>query len=406
MRQLSTSLELRLVAAVSLGLLLFSLIAGFATYTYSYRHQLELAESLQRQLVHTVQIQAEVAVFAANNEIAQGVAEGLLANPVISAVRLEANEGFKLERGIVPHPDSAVGRYYPLLSPVDRVERVGAMVVFQNDAQVDSEAKKNALYNVALLLLQVIISAILMFAVFRTVVTRPVAQLATDLVAINPGSNMRLNVTNKHSNNEIGRLAKSVNVLLETVEEAIDKIKAQHDQMELLATHDSLTGLPGIRLVTDRMQVAISSAHRSKERVVLLFLDLDGFKSVNDTFGHDAGDAVLREVAQRLRNTIRDEDTAARIGGDEFLVLLGGHQDESDAAKVAEKLVATISRPIESRGDALRVGVSIGIAIFPDHGETVEALRKMADAAMYRVKKSGKNGFEFAAPKQPDTVKV
>jgi hypothetical protein len=170
--RLHRSLEFRLVALVSLGLLFFSLIAGMATYTISYRNQLELAESLQQQLVRTVQAQAEVAVFAANKAIAQGVIDGLLANPLLSGVRLQAHEGFVLERGFDTPDRSASERSYPLFSPVDPVERTGSIVVLQNDAQVDSEARQHAANNVGLMLLQLITSAGLMFAVLRGVVTQ------------------------------------------------------------------------------------------------------------------------------------------------------------------------------------------------------------------------------------------
>ena len=413
--RLHRSLEFRLVALVSLGLLLFSLIAGLSTYTASYRNQLELAESLQQQLVRTVQAQAEVAVFAANKAIAQGVIDGLLANPVLSGVRLQANEGFILERGFAATINSASHsgtasdsappfgsvRNYPLFSPVDHIERIGSIEVLQNDAQVDSEARKHAVNNVGLMLLQLIISAGLMFAVFRLVVTQPVARLTEALVAISPGSKARLAVDDKHAHDEIGLLTKSANALLDTVEKAIEEIQAQHDQMQIMATHDLLTGLPVMRLATDRLQVALSSARRTNEQVALLFLDLDAFKAVNDTFGHDAGDALLQEIARRLRTSIRDEDTAARIGGDEFLLILSGLQEPSAAATVAEKIVATVSCPVMFAGHSLRVGASIGIALFPDHGRTMEVLRQAADNAMYQVKKSGKNGFAFAAPNHP-----
>lgn len=408
MPPLSRSLEVRLVAAVSLGLFVFSVIAGLATYTYSYRNQFALAASLQQQLVRTVQIQAEVAVFASNHEIAQGVVEGLLANPLISAVRLEGQEGFRLARGHQPDRDVSLGRSYVLLSPVDRVERIGSMVVFQNDGQVADEARKQALYSVALMLLQIAISDVLMFIVLRMVVTRPIARLATTLANIRPGSQQRMHVANEHAHDELGRLARSANALLDTAEKAIDEIQFQRDQMELMATHDALTGLPGMRLVTDRLQVAINSASRTQRKVVLLFIDLDGFKAVNDGFGHDAGDAVLKEVALRLRQSVRGEDTAARIGGDEFLVILSGLQDLGDVATVAEKLVAAIGKPIAFSGADVQVGASIGIAVFPEHGDTVEALRQMADGAMYAVKKSGKNGYAFAergaarAPREGD----
>jgi diguanylate cyclase (GGDEF)-like protein len=151
-----------------------------------------------------------------------------------------------------------------------------------------------------------------------------------------------------------------------------------------------------VRHVVDRLEAAFARARRNHTKVALLFIDLDGFKGVNDSQGHACGDQVLVAVAQRLKSTIRVEDTAARIGGDEFLVVLGDLHDASVAATAAEKLIAALSLPIVLGEITLQVGASIGISIFPDHATDTDALRTLADHAMYRVKKLGKNGFAYA----------
>lgn len=181
-----------------------------------------------------------------------------------------------------------------------------------------------------------------------------------------------------------------------TIQQLLADLHRQRDALEIMATHDNLTGLPVWRLATDRLRQAFLSSRRAGEKVALLFIDLDGFKATNDSYGHDAGDAVLRAVAQRMRQTMRAEDTAARIGGDEFVVVLTRLACAADAAPVAEKLIAAIARPVEFGTHALTVGASIGIAIFPDHAEDVESLCRQADHAMYRVKKSEKNTYLFA----------
>jgi diguanylate cyclase (GGDEF)-like protein len=176
----------------------------------------------------------------------------------------------------------------------------------------------------------------------------------------------------------------------------VQEVKQQRDQIEQLATYDQLTGLPLMRLAEDRIKMAIHSARRSANKIALLFIDLDGFKAVNDTFGHEAGDQVLREVAKRLTGAIRAEDTAARIGGDELLVVLVGLRDSNVAAVVAEKIIRAISAPIAYKTHSIAVGASIGISLFPDHASDAQTLRQLADTAMYTAKKSGKNGFAVA----------
>jgi diguanylate cyclase (GGDEF)-like protein len=173
-------------------------------------------------------------------------------------------------------------------------------------------------------------------------------------------------------------------------------VELQRQQIEHMASHDNLTGLPLLRLAVDRCDMAIHHAQRTRRRVGLLFIDLDGFKAVNDTHGHEAGDHVLREVAARLKTGIRAADTAARIGGDEFIVMLTDLDNPESAPEVARKLVLAVGHPISYQGRQLAVGASIGISIFPDHARDTLALRKAADEAMYAAKKAGKNRIAMA----------
>ncbi len=176
----------------------------------------------------------------------------------------------------------------------------------------------------------------------------------------------------------------------------MDTIREQHALITHQATHDGLTGLSMPHMARDRLSHAIQQARRDQNRAALLFIDLDGFKTVNDTHGHNAGDFVLTTVAQRMRDAIRAVDSASRQGGDEFMVVLGGIATVEDAAAVADKLVQAIALPMECRGQTLQVGASIGIAVFPDHADSVESMMKLADSAMYRVKKAGKNSYAVA----------
>ncbi len=180
-----------------------------------------------------------------------------------------------------------------------------------------------------------------------------------------------------------------------TASDVTDRIENEQ-QMQFLAYHDQLTGLPNRSLFFDRFSQVISHATRHGEQFGLLFIDLDGFKLVNDRFGHDAGDTVLKVVAQRLRSGIRAEDTVARAGGDEFWVLLVNVAERSDCGSISEKIIDQISREISlDEQQKCYVGASIGISIFPEHGSDVESLLMAADTAMYSSKMNGKNRFTY-----------
>ena len=172
-------------------------------------------------------------------------------------------------------------------------------------------------------------------------------------------------------------------------------LDAERQRYERLASHDPLTGLPNRRLFQDRLEQAVARAHRRKSGVALLYLDLDGFKDVNDTLGHDVGDELLEATAGRLVANVRAEDTVARLGGDEFGVILADVAKPEDAGLVAEKLREAIDAPFRLRGRNLLVGVSIGIALYPGDARLSDGLMKAADTAMYRVKQRGKGAYAF-----------
>jgi len=162
-----------------------------------------------------------------------------------------------------------------------------------------------------------------------------------------------------------------------------------------LAYHDCLTNLPNRYLFLDRLNQAITRSKRSGNKTALLFLDLDGFKRINDALGHSVGDELLTSIAKRLRKAVREIDTVARIGGDEFTVVLVDLQDDQDAAKIAQKIHRTMSKPFIINEQELFMTVSIGISFYPNDGLDVESLIRRADIAMYRAKSHGKNTFKL-----------
>ncbi|MBB3182851.1 diguanylate cyclase (GGDEF)-like protein/PAS domain S-box-containing protein [Halomonas fontilapidosi] len=178
----------------------------------------------------------------------------------------------------------------------------------------------------------------------------------------------------------------------------ITHIRENEEQVRRLAYYDPLTRLPNRRLLEDRLELAIRHAHRHRQRLAVIFLDLDHFKQVNDALGHAVGDELLLKVSQRLRAHLREDDTLARQGGDEFIVLVNEVEEVEEVMRVAHRLVDSVSAPFEVGGQVFRVGCSLGISLYPDDGAEVETLVRNADAAMYRAKQEGRNTFRLFRP--------
>jgi diguanylate cyclase (GGDEF)-like protein/PAS domain S-box-containing protein len=171
--------------------------------------------------------------------------------------------------------------------------------------------------------------------------------------------------------------------------------KRAEEQIEFHAYHDVLTHLPNRKLFTDRLGQSITHARRSGKPLAVMFVDLDHFKSINDTLGHTGGDELLLEMSRRLLACTRDDDTVARLGGDEFTIILSDLRHPEDAATVAEKILATVQQPMTIGGMTVEVSASIGIAIYPTDGADIDSMLRNADSAMYRAKESGRNNYQL-----------
>ncbi|MGL5192349.1 MAG: CHASE2 domain-containing protein [Chroococcales cyanobacterium] len=177
--------------------------------------------------------------------------------------------------------------------------------------------------------------------------------------------------------------------------QSYQELKVSEDRLRHQANHDNLTNLPNRQLFYDRLNQALEWAAINHQIVAVLFIDLDGFKQINDTLGHDSGDLLLKEVARRLSACLRGSDTVARLGGDEFTVILPAIPRPQDVASVAQKIMTTLGEPVAIAQDLIQVTASIGISLYPLNGEDAATLIKLADAAMYRSKELGKNQYEF-----------
>ncbi len=171
--------------------------------------------------------------------------------------------------------------------------------------------------------------------------------------------------------------------------------KQMEARLHHLAGHDSLTDLPNRALLLDRLQIALKRARRDQSQLSILFIDMDGFKSVNDNYGHSVGDNLLRRIALRLKELVRASDTVGRLGGDEFLVLLNSTGDHQDVTMIAEKIRTELEIPYEVDGIELYLAPSIGIAQYPENGDDEQQLIQWADQAMYQAKSTGGNRVAF-----------
>ena len=195
---------------------------------------------------------------------------------------------------------------------------------------------------------------------------------------------------------EIGQLARSFDEMQQQIQQQFAELQANRQELEHLARHDALTGLPNRRLFLERLENALDRAKRTQTPLAVMFIDMDHFKAINDKWGHEAGDAALQWVACRLIENTRRTDTVARHGGDEFVVLLDNQVHADQLAMIAQKLIDNMREPWFFDGHLCSIELSMGISQYPQNGDTADALLNSADNAMYRVKAASRNNFGFA----------
>jgi len=204
---------------------------------------------------------------------------------------------------------------------------------------------------------------------------------------------LSLSLLKDEQGNPINMVAYAQDITLR--KEAEVQLEKQKDILQHQAHHDALTGLPNRFLFSDRLEQSIEKAKRHNSVVALFFIDLDHFKEINDSLGHEVGDKVLQEATLRLQTSIRDEDTLARLGGDEFTVLLEDLKQGQNASNIAKKILENLEKPIYIDEHELYISSSIGISLYPDDGVTAQDLLKFADSAMYKAKDEGRNNYQF-----------
>lgn len=280
---------------------------------------------------------------------------------------------------------------------------------------------KSALFDsptnfISFLMIVAIVSVLIAFlfaGFFQKILTSPIRKLEKDLEKINQSKNndMRLN---EDSNDDVGKLALGFNKILDRLQRNKNDLSMQGNQLKKLVEvrtkqlfqsshYDTLTDLPNRYLLVDRLRQAITKSSRQNTNIALLFLDLDRFKVINDNFGHQNGDQLLKEVAKRLRDIARKSDTVARLGGDEFVFLLENLDDTKDAARTALRIIECLNKPFKLQEHTLHMSTSIGISIYPDDGTDDKTLLKNADISMYYAKKKGPGSYAYYSRKMNNT---
>ncbi len=382
-------------------------IIGGATlllvFAISYQNKLSESEQHIRQLMDAVEYSAAIASYSSNAEIADDVIKGLMRDEAVCEVHLSSNEGLHLSRSKYADLSACpITLNHALPSPFSSTDFIGNLATRVDNGIIQTRALRYA-GQVALGLLALLIlpSLVIWFAVSRYI-TRPIHAYAQQLHNIVPGSSERI-ATVAHSSVELDRVIHDSNFLLIGIEEMLlderaqrSEIQSLKEQYEHLAHHDNLTGLPNRAMFNDRLAHMLVQAERYQLKGALIYLDLDKFKPVNDTLGHDIGDLLLKAVALRLLDVVRESDTVARLGGDEFVVILPAlHDASADALAIAEKILHALQQPFDLGAHTVQIGSSLGIACYPEHGSDEFTLTKHADLAMYRAKQNGRNNAQL-----------
>ena len=281
--------------------------------------------------------------------------------------------------------------FSPIFSPTGK--HIGAVGIAIPTEMIKRHTRQAVLFSIKVSLLFLAAAVLALLIVLSLSVTRPLTQLLSVIHEMRERGEVTTRKVDVHTGDEIGQVASAFNMMTEILHETT----VSREVLEYQATHDALTNLPNRSLLADRIERITLSRRKNDRNSAIFFVDLDDFKNINDTLGHDAGDQVLKEIARRLLKCVRSSDTVTRQSGDEFVIVATDLSESADAATVAGKILAAVSRPLLLDNHDLVMTCSIGISLYPKDGETVSTLLKNADVALYRTKELGKNGFQFFA---------
>ncbi len=386
-----------LISSVVIGL---SLSALEIRKTLHDQRQAFVAQS--SDIINLILGGATNAAWAIDERLANEVISGLTRKEGIRSVQITASLNDGNEQILAEHqrdawPASWLQKYvarefFDDITHIDQILevtmpenlQVGHLLINFEPAFVAQKFIAVAVTKLVVTLVQVGLIGLVLFIIAQWLITRPIQQASMVIQNIDPDLldvvDYKLALPKLHKNNELGSLLLHTNQLL-------DRINTYQSRLRHLATKDSLTGLPNRMLIQDLVESALANARRNQSQVALLYIDLDRFKNVNDTLGHEYGDKLLKYVSLALLRQIRKQDTLGRLGGDEFLVCMP-IQSLHDVSVMAERILKVLERTITIDGYDLRINASIGVSIYPDDGEDTSSLMRCADLAMYKAKEN------------------
>lgn len=404
----STSIQWKVVAIIMV-VVLFSILSAAVTIinyeqgksTTNERYRVEsIAEILSQPLTAAVVFQDE---FTANELLLP-----LMSDPTVIDVNVLTNKNEKFLSLDSPHvnTDGETQLHLVISRPLIYDGTVyGRLVVRLNDLAVKKHIRAYTVF-IGFIASITLCLSLIMAIIFARYIIRPILRLGRLAHKVTETNNYALRAT-VVTRDEIGQLTHNFNLMLQNIEQRDHNLEKQvkqrtlelevvNDKLQKQAYGDSLSGLPNRRYLNERLRKHVYDFARGKSiGFSMLFLDLDGFKEVNDTMGHDYGDVLLVAASKRLRASVRPSDLVARLGGDEFTILIPDVIKESVSTKVAHKIREALREPFIIKGEEVTVTVSIGIAVFPTHGSTVESILKCADLAMYEAKAEGRDCYKY-----------
>ncbi len=288
---------------------------------------------------------------------------------------------------------------YALYSP--EREKIGTVSIYISDNGMQVELNKIIMESLLDMLITSLLMIVFLFIAIRLFILKPLSNMVS-VISNSDDDGIPLEFVPEFKAREIFTLASTMNTMIKSIRafkiallEQHNQLRAQKNALQYQATHDALTGLANRVLFSERLEHAIEKSKFRNTRMALLFVDLDHFKEINDSLGHEAGDKVLTIVTQRLKHTVVKEESLARFGGDEFTVIIEELHNLEEASILADKILNVLLAPIAVDHHELYVGCSIGISLFPDNGDTTQDLLKYADAAMYAAKNEGRNNVRY-----------
>lgn len=280
-------------------------------------------------------------------------------------------------------------------------EKIGTVSIYISDKVMRVELNKIIVESLVDMLISSLLMIVFLFIAIRLFILKPLSSMVS-VISNSDDDGIPLSFVPEFKAREIFALASTMNTMIKSIRafkiallEQHNQLRAQKNALQYQATHDALTGLANRVLFSERLEHAIEKSKFRNTRMALLFVDLDHFKEINDSLGHEAGDKVLTIVTQRLKHTVLKEESLARFGGDEFTVIIEELHNLEEASILADKILNVLLAPIVADHHELYVGCSIGISLFPDNGDTTQDLLKYADAAMYAAKNEGRNNVRY-----------